>query len=125
MTDITLIICGLALVLIGLIAFVIFRYIRPFINAKIPANQWNTIVDWAKGLVSLAENNIHGEHGLVNIRFEKVLGQLQELCNKYGYKFDEDMLKSAIQYAWTVLIGKSDKKKEEINIQDYKPEISE
>ena len=125
MTDITLIICGLALVLIGLIAFVIFRYIRPFINAKIPANQWNTIVDWAKGLVSLAEKNIHGEHGLGNIRFEKVLGQLQELCNKYGYKFDEDMLKSAIQYAWTVLIGKSDKKKEEIAIQDYKPEISE
>ena len=125
MTDITLIICGLVLVLIGLIAFVIFRYIRPFINAKIPANQWNTIVDWAKGLVSLAEKTIYGEHGLGNIRFEKVLGQLQELCNKYGYKFDEDMLKSAIQYAWTVLIGKSDKKKEEINIENYKPEISE
>lgn len=125
MTDITIIMCGLTLVLIGLIAFVIFRYIRPFINAKIPANQWNIIVDWAKGLVSLAEKNIHGEHGLGNIRFEKVLGQLQELCNKYGYKFDEDMLKSAIQYAWTILIGESDKKKEEINIEDYKPEISE
>lgn len=125
MTDITMIICGLVLVLIGLIAFVIFRYIRPFINAKIPANQWNTIVDWAKGLVSLAEKTIYGEHGLGNIRFEKVLRQLQELCNKYGYKFDEDMLKSAIQYAWTVLIGESDKKKEEINIEDCKPEISE
>lgn len=125
MTDITMIICGLVLVLIGLITFVIFRYIRPFINAKIPANQWNTIVDWAKGLVSLAEKTIYGEHGLGNIRFEKVLGQLQELCNKYGYKFDEDMLKSAIQYAWTVLIGESDKKKEEINIEDCKPEISE
>ena len=125
MTDITIIICGLALVLIGLIAFVIFKYIRPFINAKIPANQWNTIVDWAKGLVSLAEKNIYGEHGLGKIRFEKVLGQLQELCNKYGYKFDEDMLESAVQYAWTVLIGESDKKKEEINIENYKPEISE
>lgn len=125
MTDITIIICGLALVLIGLIAFVIFRYIRPFINAKIPANQWNIIVDWAKGLVSLAEKNIYGEHGLGNIRFEKVLGQLQELCNKYGYKFDENMLKSAIQYAWTVLIGESDKKKEVINVEDCKPEISE
>ena len=125
MTDITIIICGLALVLIGLIAFVIFKYIRPFINAKIPANQWNTIVDWAKGLVSLAEKNIYGEHGLGKIRFEKVLGQLQELCNKYGYKFDENMLKSAIQYAWTVLIGESDKKKEVINVEDCKPEISE
>ena len=119
MTDITIIICGLALVLIGLIAFVIFKYIRPFINAKSPANQWNTIVDWAKGLVSLAEKNIYGEHGLGNIRFEKVLGQLQDLCNKYGYKFDEDMLKSAIQYAWTVLIGKIDKKKEEMIFFNY------
>ena len=108
MTDITLIICGLAFVFIGLIGFVVFRYIRPFINAKIPANQWNTIVDWAKGLVSLAEKTIYGEHGLGNIRFEKVLGQLQELCNKYGYKFDEDMLKSAVQFAWQTLIGKSD-----------------
>ena len=125
MTDITIIMCGLTLVLIGLIAFVIFRYIRPFINAKIPANQWNIIVDWAKGLVSLAEKTIYGEHGLGKIRFEKVLGQLQELCNKYGYKFDEDMLESAVQYAWQVLIGESDKGKKEINIENYKPEISE
>ena len=108
MTDITLIMCGLLFVLIGLIAFVIFRYIRPFINAKIPANQWNIIVDWAKGLVSLAEKTIYGEHGLGNIRFEKVLEQLQELCNKYGYSFDETMLKSAVQLAWQTVIGKSD-----------------
>lgn len=108
MTDITLIMCGLVFVLIGLIAFVVFRYIRPFINAKIPENQWNTIVYWAKGLVSLAEKNIRGEHGLGGIRFEKVLGQLQELCNKYGYKFDKDMLESAVQFAWQTLIGKSD-----------------
>ena len=123
MTDVTIIICGLALVLIGLIAFVIFRYIRPFINTKIPANQWNTIVDWAKGLVSLAEKNIYGEHGLGDIRFEKVLGQLQELCNKYGYKFDKDMLESAVQFAWQMLIGKSDSEKSDI--EEYKPEISE
>ena len=123
MTDITLIMCGLLFVLIGLIAFVIFRYIRPFINAKIPENQWNTIVDWAKGLVSLAEKNIYGEHGLGNIRFEKVLGQLQELCNKYGYKFDEDILKSAVQLAWQTVIGKSDSEKSDI--EEYKPEISE
>ena len=123
MTDITIIICGLALVLIGLIAFVIFRYIRPFINAKIPVNQWNIIVDWAKGLVSLAEKNIHGEHGLGNIRFEKVLEQLQEICNKYGYTFDETMLKSAVQLAWQTVIGKSDSEKSDI--EEYKPEISE
>ena len=108
MTDITLIMCGLVFVLIGLIAFVVFRYIRPFINAKIPENQWNTIVYWAKGLVSLAEKNIRGEHGLGGIRYEKVLEQLQELCNKYGYTFDETMLKSAVQLAWQTLIGKSD-----------------
>ena len=123
MTDITIIMCGLIFVLIGLIAFVIFRYIRPFINAKIPENQWNTIVYWAKGLVSLAEKNIYGEHGLGNIRFEKVLGQLQELCNKYGYKFDKDMLESAVQFAWQMLIGKSDSDK--TDIEEYKPEISE
>lgn len=108
MTDITLIICGLVFVFIGLIAFVVFRYIRPFINTKIPANQWNTIVDWAKGLVSLAEKNIYGEHGLGSIRFEKVYEKLQVLCNEYGYTFDEDMLKSAVQFAWQTLIGKSD-----------------
>ena len=123
MTDITIIMCGLIFVLIGLIAFVIFRYIRPFINAKIPENQWNTLVYWAKGLVSLAEKNIYGEHGLGNIRFEKVLGQLQELCNKYGYKFDKDMLESAVQFAWQMLIGKSDSDK--TDIEEYKPEISE
>ena len=123
MTDITIIMCGLIFVLIGLIAFVIFRYIRPFINAKIPANQWNTVVDWAKGLVSLAEKDIYGEHGLGKIRFEKVLGQLQELCNKYGYKFDKDMLESAVQFAWQMLIGKSDSEKSDI--EEYKPEISE
>ena len=122
MTDITIIICGLALVLIGLIAFVIFRYIRPFINAKIPANQWNIIVDWAKGLVSLAEKTIYGQSGLGGIRFEKVLGQLQELCNKYGYKFDENMLKSAVQLAWQTVIGKSDSDSGE---DIFKPEISE
>ena len=123
MTDITLIICGLVLVLIGLIAFVIFRYIRPFINAKIPANQWNTIVDWAKGLVSLAEKTIYGQSGLGGIRFEKVLEQLQELCNKHGYTFDETMLKSAVQLAWQTVIGKSDSEKSDI--EEYKPEISE
>ena len=120
MTDITIIICGLALVLIGLIAFVIFRYIRPFINAKIPANQWNTIVDWAKGLVSLAEKNIHGEHGLGGIRYDKVFEQLQELCNKHGYSFDETMLKSAVQLAWQTVIGKSDS-----GDDSFKPEGSE
>ena len=108
MTDTTLIMCGLLFVLIGLIAFVIFRYIRPFINAKIPENQWNTIVYWAKGLVSLAEKNIHGEHGLGGIRYDKVFEQLQELCNKHGYSFDETMLKSAVQLAWQTVIGKSD-----------------
>lgn len=122
MTDITIIMCGLTLVLIGLIAFVIFRYIRPFINAKIPANQWNIIVDWAKGLVSLAEKNIYGEHGLGNIRFEKVLEQLQELCNKYGYTFDETMLKSAVQLAWQTLIGKSDSHKKTEQIETYTTE---
>ena len=122
MTDITIIICGLALVLIGLIAFVIFRYIRPFINAKIPANQWNTILDWAKGLVSLAEKTIYGQSGLGGIRFEKVLEQLQELCNKYGYSFDETMLKSAVQLAWQTVIGKSDSDSGE---DIFKPEISE
>ena len=59
-------------------------------------------------VVSLAEKNIRGEHGLGKIRFEKVLGQLQELCNKYGYNFDKDMLESAVQFAWQTLIGKSD-----------------
>ena len=123
MTDITLIMCGLVFVLIGLIAFVVFRYIRPFINAKIPENQWNTIVYWAKGLVSLAEKNIRGEHGLGGIRYEKVLEQLQELCNKHGYTFDETMLKSAVQLAWQTVIGKSDSEKSDI--EEYKPEISE
>ena len=122
MTDITIIICGLALVLIGLIAFVIFKYIRPFINAKIPANQWNTIVYWAKGLVSLAEKTIYGQSGLGDIRFEKVLEQLQELCNKYGYSFDKTMLKSAVQLAWQTVIGKSDSDSGE---DIFKPEISE
>ena len=107
MTDITLIMCGLLFVLIGLIAFVIFRYIRPFINAKIPENQWDTIVYWAKGLVSLAEKTIYGEHGLGGIRYDKVLEQLQELCEKHGYTFDETMLKSAVQLAWQTVIGKS------------------
>ena len=108
MTDITLIMCGLLFVLIGLISFVIFRYIRPFINAKIPENQWDTIVYWAKGLVSLAEKTIYGEHGLGGIRYDKVLEQLQELCEKHGYTFDETMLKSAVQLAWQTVIGKSD-----------------
>ena len=123
MTDITLIMCGLLFVLIGLIAFVIFRYIRPFINAKIPENQWNTIVYWAKGLVSLAEKNIHVEHGLGGIRYDKVFEQLQELCNKYGYTFYETMLKSAVQLAWQTVIGKSDSEKSDI--EEHKPEISE
>ena len=123
MTDITIIMCGLTLVFIGLIAFVIFRYIRPFINAKIPANQWNIIVDWAKGLVSLAEKNIRGEHGLGGIRYDKVFEQLQELCNKHGYTFNETMLKSAVQLAWQTVIGKSDSEKPDI--KEYKPEISE
>ena len=122
MTDITIIMCGLILVLIGLIAFVIFRYIRPFINAKIPANQWNIIVYWAKGLVSLAEKTIYGEHGLGGIRYDKVLEQLQELCNKYGYSFDKTMLKSAVQLAWQTVIGKSDSDSGE---DIFKPEISE
>lgn len=117
MTDITLIICGLAFVFIGLIVFVIFRYVRPFINTKIPANQWNTIVDWAKGFVSLAEKTVHGEHGLGNIRFEKVLDQLQELCNQYGFKFNEDMLQSAVQFAWQIVIGKSDSQTKTIPVE--------
>lgn len=127
MTDITLIICGLAIVLIGLIGFVVFRYIRPFIQTKIPADQWNTIISWAKSLVSLAEKTIYGEHGLGGLRFSKVFEQLQELCNKYNFKFDEEILKSAIQYAWVTVIGQSDKEKnkKETIIKNYKPEISE
>ena len=125
MTDITLIICGLTIVLIGLIGFVVFRYIRPWIMTKINADQWNTIISWAKTLVSLAEKTIRGEHGLGDMRFSRVLNQLQDLCNKYNFKFNEEMLKSAVQYAWQMVIGMSDKDKEEIAIQDYKPEISE
>lgn len=127
MTDITLIICGLAIVLIGLIGFVVFRYIRPFIQTKIPADQWNTIVSLAQAFVSFAEETIHGEHGLGKIRFDKVFDMLQEVCNEYNFKFDETALKSAIQLAWVKVIGQSDKEKskEEISTEDYKPEISE
>lgn len=123
MTDITLIMCGLVFVLIGFIGFVFFKYIKPLINTKIPANQWNTIVDWAKALVSLAEDNIKGQHGLGGMRFAQVYERLQILCNKYGYTFDEHMLKSAIQFAWQVLIGKSDSEKS--NTEENELNLSE
>ena len=126
MTDITLIICGIAIILVGLIGFVIFRYIKPFIQTKIPADQWNTIVSLAEAFVSFAEKTISGEHGLGGLRFEKVFDMLQEFCNEYNFKFNENVLKSAIQLAWANVIGQSDKKKEEeISVIEYKSEISE
>ena len=118
--DITLIVCCLAGLAIGGFGYVFYRYVKPWISTKITESQWLTIIEWAKTLVALAEKTIYGSPKLGSIRFEKVLEQLQELCNKHGYTFDETMLKSAVQLAWQTVIGKSDS-----NDDDFKPEISE
>ena len=121
--DITLIVCCLAGLAIGGFGYIFYRYIKPWISTKITESQWLTIIEWAKTLVALAEKTIYGEHGLGGIRYDAVLEQLQELCNKHGYSFDGTMLKSAVQLAWQTVIGKSDSEKS--NIEEYKPEISE
>ena len=120
--DITLIVCCLAGLAIGGFGYIFYRYIKPWISTKITESQWLTIIEWAKTLVALAEKTIYGEHGLGGIRYDAVLEQLQELCNKYGYTFDETMLKSAVQLAWQTVIGKSDSDSGE---DIFKPEISE
>lgn len=121
MTDITILLYGLIFAVTGLIVFVFRRYILPWILTKMSANQWDTIVDWALSLVALAEKKISGEK-MGNIRFNKVFEKLQEICNKHNYKYDQEMLEAAIQYAWSVLIGESDTDNAVI---EYKPEISE
>ena len=118
--DITLIVCCLAGLVIGGFGYIFYRYVKPWISTKITESQWLTIIEWAKTLVALAEKTIYGEHGLGGIRYDKVLEQLQELCNKYGYTFDETMLKSAVQLAWQTVIGKSDS-----GDDNFKPEGSE
>lgn len=118
--DITLIVCCLAGLVIGGFGCIFYRYVKPWISTKITESQWLTIVEWAKTLVALAEKTIYGEHGLGGIRFDTVFEQLQELCEKHGYTFDETMLKSAVQLAWQTVIGKSD------SVDDsFKPEGSE
>ena len=119
--DITLIVCCIAGLVIGGFGYIFYRYIKPWISTRITESQWLTIIEWAKTLVALAEKTIYGEHGLGGIRYDKVLEQLQELCNKYGYSFDETMLKSAVQLAWQTVIGKSDSDSGE---EIFKPEIS-
>lgn len=119
-TDISLIVCCIAGLVIGGFGYIFYRYIKPWIATRITESQWATIIEWAKTLVALAEKTIWGEHGLGSIRYDKVLEQLQELCNKYGYTFDETMLKSAVQLAWQTVIGKSDS-----GDDNFKPEGSE
>lgn len=119
-TDISLIVCCIAGLVIGGFGYIFYRYIKPWIATRITESQWATIIEWAKTLVALAEKTIWGEHGLGSIRYDKVLEQLQELCNKHGYTFDETMLKSAVQLAWQTVIGKSDSAG-----NDFKPEGSE
>ena len=119
-TDISLIVCCIAGLVIGGFGYIFYRYVKPWISTRITESQWLTIIEWAKTLVALAEKTIYGQSGLGGIRFEKVLEQLQELCNKYGYTFNETMLKSAVQLAWQTVIGKSDS-----NDDDFKPEGSE
>lgn len=119
-TDVTLIVCCLAGLVIGGFGYIFYKYVKPWISTKITESQWLIIIEWAKTLVALAEKTIYGEHGLGGIRYDKVLEQLQELCNKHGYTFDETMLKSAVQLAWQTVIGKSD------SVDDtFKPEGSE
>ena len=120
--DITLIVCCLAGLIVGGFGYIFYRYVKPWISTKITESQWLTIIEWAKTLVALAEKTIYGEHGLGGIRYDAVLEQLQELCNKHGYSFDETMLKSAVQLAWQTVIGKSDSDSGE---DIFKPEISE
>lgn len=119
MTDITMVLYGVIFVIAGVVVFVIRKYILPWILTKMSASQWNTIVDWALSLVALAEKKITGEK-MGSIRFNKVFDKLQQICNKHNYKYDQEMLEAAIQYAWSVLIGESD-----TDIVEYKPEISE
>lgn len=121
MTDITMILYGIIFVLTGAAVFVIRKYILPWILTKMSASQWNTIVDWALSLVAFAEKKITGDK-MGGIRFNRVLAKLQEICNEHNYKYDQEMLESAIQYAWSVLIGESDTDNAVI---EYKPEISE
>lgn len=125
MTDITIIMCGVAIILVGIVGIVLVKYVMPWVKTKINADQWSTIVEWAKALVALAEKTIYGEHGLGQVRFDKVFEQLQSLCNKYQFKFDENTLKAAIQYAWQTVIGISDTEKEEAIDVNVKPEVSE
>lgn len=98
-------------VLAGVVTVVVcvWKFVVPLIRSKITKSQWDNLTNWAKIFVRAAEVLIHGTSGLGVERREKVMTKLQELCNKHGYKFEEEDLRAALENAWGDMTGKTNK----------------
>lgn len=109
--NITQILTGIITVIISVLGIIAV----PWIKSKITKSQWENLTNWAKIFVRAAEVLIHGASGLGNERRKKVMEKLHKLCNKYGYDFEEEDLRAALEDAWSNMTGKANKEDDKSN----------
>jgi len=80
---------------IGLIATIITIVLIPWIKAKVTEAQWNNVMKWANTAVSAAE--ALKLNGVIEDKFNYVIGYLSSKAAKAGYNIDIDDLKAALE----------------------------
>jgi len=108
-------------IVIALIVAVASYFVIPYIKSKLTASQWSNLQDWAEVGVKAAEAIFIGTK-LGKDKREYVMKYLANLCKQNGYKFDEDIIRVALENAWEDMTGGS--KGDDIPVVEFKAEGS-
>lgn len=108
-------------IVIALIIAVASCFVIPYIKSKLTASQWSNLQDWAEVGVKAAEAIFIGTK-LGKDKREYVMKYLASLCEQNGYKFDEDIIRVALENAWEDMTGGS--KGDDVPVVEFKAEGS-
>lgn len=111
-------------IVITLLGAIITFMIIPWIKSKLDSNQWNNLNEYAAVFVKCAEMIFKGTN-LGKDKKKWVIEKLTAIAEEHNLKFSAEAIEAALENAVSDMNEKKNKDKEEIAIQDYKPEISE
>lgn len=109
-------------IIITLLGTIITLMVIPWLKTKIDSNQWNNLNEYASVFVRCAEMVFKGTN-LGKDKKKWVIEKLTAIAEEHNLKFSADAIEAALESAVRDMNEKNNK--EEINTENYKPEISE
>ena len=83
---------------IGIIALILTGIIIPLVKAKTSKSEWETIMIYARAIVSAAEVIYGSKAGQQKLKY--AVEHIKAICEEKGIKIDEESIRVAIENAW-------------------------